>query len=141
MWATMATFPTIARMSHGPALRRNADVIETALHGVVDVNDVEEMHGVLLDLLRTTGPARACIIDVSEISRFTPQVRVPGVPFLLMLRDHDIHLVVAKGAGALVRMTASAIALAASLPIKFVADDAEAAMLIAAHVTKSSKTG
>lgn len=127
-------------MAHGRARRRNADVIETELAGDVTVADIEQMHRALSSLLQAA-PARACVIDVAGMKRFTPQVRVPGVPFLVMLRENDVHLVVAKGASALTRMTAAAIALAANLPLKFVADDAEADEAIAGYLAKLRKAG
>lgn len=125
-------------MPHGVARRRDDDVIETALFGDVSIVDVERMHASVLDVLAER-PARAVIIDVSRMDRFTPRVREPGVPFLVMLREHGIHLVVAKGASALTRMTASAIALAANLPLKFAADDADTEAMIAAHATKQRR--
>ena len=109
-------------------------MVETELFGDVTVVDIEEMHRAVVALLKT--PTRACVIDVSGMTRFPPQVRVPGVPFLVMLREHDIDLVVVKNALGLTRMTAAAIALAARLPLKFVADDAEADSVILTHLDK-----
>ena len=80
------------------------------------------------------GKTRRRTNDVIEAVLQGHVVRDPGVAFLTMLRDHDVHLVVVRGASALVRMTASAIALAAGLPFRFVADDEEARTAIAEHI-------
>ena len=120
-------------MPHGKTRRRTNDVIEAVLQGHVDFEDITAMHAEVLAML-ATGGARAVTIDVSTMKRFSPRVRDPGVAFLTMLRDHDVHLVVVRGASALVRMTASAIALAAGLPFRFVADDEEARTAIAEHI-------
>ena len=125
-------------MAVGRTRRRNADVVETELVDDVTVIDVEAMHAAVAALLTT--PARACVIDVSNMTRFTPQVRIPGVPFLVMLRENNVDLVVVKSASSLTRMTAAAIALAARLPLKFVADDAEADSVIAAHLDKQRRS-
>lgn len=107
-------------------VQRRADgVIEASLAGHIAAVDVVELHrGVEAELAR--GPARFVVIDTSGLENFSPDVRTPGVPFLQFMKASGVERVVAIATSSMVRMMASAIALAAGARIRFVADRAAA---------------
>lgn len=109
--------------------RRDAQILEGTFSGHVAAVDVEQMHRGLQALL-DDGGAAFLVIDTVGVTDFSPQVRVPGVPFLSAMRTGGIQVLVAIAPNPMVRMMGSAIGLAASMRMVFVKDsaDAEAAL-------------
>lgn len=110
-------------------------VIDISLLGSIDVADVVELHR-RVDEALDAAPASFVIVDVSKLVDFSPSVRTPGVPFLESIKARGMPFIVAVGASGLVRMMGAAIALAANLPIRFVADGHEADHLVMSTVKK-----
>jgi hypothetical protein len=108
-------------MGEATARRRSREVIDGSLSGHVEAIDVERLHLAVKALL-DDGGAVVVVIDTSGISDFSPQVRVPGVPFLKALREAGVARLVAIAPSPMVRMMGSALALAAGLRIVFVED-------------------
>lgn len=105
-------------------------MLEGTLSGHVTAVDVEQLHAGLKALL-DKGGADYVIIDTSGILDFSPQVRVPGVPFLADLKSAGVKVLVAVAPNPMVRMMGSAIGLAASMRMSFVKDLAEAEKVVA----------
>ena len=80
---------------------------------------------------------RVVIFETTEVTSFTADVRIPGVPWLADLKMLGVEVSWAVAPSSAVRMMGASIALAAGLRLHFVAKREEALAAIAQRVRKT----